>query len=112
MNRKRMGVLWTAGNAITPCRPCIVAVYKRASFDRDLQATWSNQTWKDRLDVVRLRTRWETPCLCRWQCHQRVQWMPRLAMVLGSIDRAQFRVRVNCAVVSGDRKSTRLNSSH
>src|ERR1700733_7907227 len=37
MNRERMGVLWTAGNPITPCRPVIVAAYKRASFDRDMQ---------------------------------------------------------------------------
>ena len=29
MNRKRMGVLWTAGNPIAPCRPIVVAAYKR-----------------------------------------------------------------------------------
>src|SRR5580698_3751556 len=66
-----------------------------------MQATWSYHTWKNRLDVMRLWTRWEAPCLCRWQCHQRVQWIPRLATVLGSIDGAQFRARVDCAVVSG-----------
>lgn len=59
MNRERMGVLWTAGNPITPCRPVIVAAYKRASFDRDMQTKWSCQVRKNRLDVMRLWTWWE-----------------------------------------------------
>src|SRR5580693_10033614 len=37
MNRERMGVPWTAGNAITPCRPSVVAANKRPGFDRDMQ---------------------------------------------------------------------------
>src|ERR1017187_2686254 len=101
MNRERMGVLWTARNAITPGRPGIVAAYKRSSFDRDMQTISSRQTWKNRLDVMRLWTRWETPCLRRWQCIERVQWIPRLATVVGSIDGAQLRARVDCAVLSG-----------
>src|SRR5579859_507722 len=104
MNRERMGVLWTAGNAITPCHSGIVAAYKCSSFDGDMQATWSYQTRKNRLDVMGLWTRWEAPCLCRWQCHQRMQLIPRLATVLGSIDRAQFRACVDCTVVSGGKR--------
>ena len=87
-------------NAITPCRPGIVAAYKSSSFDRYMQTISSRQTWKNRLDVMRLWTRWKAPCLRRRQCHQRVQWIPRLASVIGSIDRAQFRARVDCTVVS------------
>src|ERR1700728_3334830 len=101
MNRERMGVLWTAGNAITPCRPGIVAAYQRSRFDRDMQTISSRQTWKNRLDVMRLWTRWKAPCPRRRQRHQRVQWIPRLATVVGSIDRTQFRARVDGTVVSG-----------
>src|ERR1017187_2608322 len=117
MNRERMGVLWTARNAITPGRPGIVAAYKRSSFDRDMQTISSRHTWKNRLDVMRLWTRWETPCLRRWQCIERVQWIPRLATVVGSIDGAQLRARVDCAVLSGGKRHhvgflSRVNADH